>query len=146
MGNLVVWRAVVTNAAGEASCAVRREVARAECFVGQAKRAVTPSFEAEALIPNEEERLVFTIIKMRNINWAAHGEAEVILRVHGFLVALKVVFPAVGIKRAVAEVVVSRGMESVSAGLHREANDAAAGFAKLGREIALQELNPLDRT
>ena len=36
-------------------------------------------------------------------------------------------------------------MELVGAGLYSEADDAVAGFPKLGREIALKDLKLLDR-
>ncbi len=82
---------------------------------------------------------------MRKIYWATRGETEVVLCVHGPGDALDVIFPTVGIKRAVAEVIVCRGVESVRAGFHCEAHDTVAGFSKLGREIALQDLKLLDR-
>src|SRR5258708_772979 len=98
---------VVTNSAGEASRAIRGKVTRPECFVRQAKSAVPPISKAETLVRDKEERLVFTVIEMRKVYRAARGEAEVVLCIHGFLEALEVVEPTVGIKRAVAEVVVS---------------------------------------
>src|SRR2546429_6025401 len=45
---------------------------------------------------------------------------------------------------AVPEVIVGGAMELIGAGLHSEADDAVAGFAKLWGEITLKDLKLLD--
>src|SRR5574337_1775752 len=104
--------------------------------------------EAEALVVEEEESLIFAVVQVRNKNRPPGGKAKIILSV-GRLgsqglprslvkAVLSVECPSVGVESPVAEEIVNRAVELVGSGLHGQVDNAIPGFAELGSKIALQ--------
>ena len=95
----------------------------------------------EALVIEEEEGFVFTVVKPGNADRPSDAGAEVVLRVKGLGCGvgsedgiLVVVEPAVGIQDAVLEQVVSGAVKGVRSLLRDQIDHAAAGASKLGVE------------
>jgi len=89
---------------------------------------------AEGFVGDEEERLVFVVVELRDEDGSADGGAVVVLLADGDADAAGVVEGVVGIEFLVAEELVGGAVEAVGAGLGDEVHGASAGGAVLGFE------------
>ena len=85
----------------------RRKVTFSESLIRQTQYIVTARSKTEALVGKEEESFVFPVVEMRDPDGTSGGGTEVILSINSLFVARRVVFPAIGVKYAIAEIVVS---------------------------------------
>ncbi len=101
---------VIADAARKPSVAEGRKVALAKSFRRQGGCTGTPGSKSKSLVIKEKECLVSPIVEMRDKDRTARRKTKVVLRVHRLGLANSVVFPTVGVQRAVAQKVINRRM------------------------------------
>src|SRR5258708_301294 len=111
---LVRW--IVTKAIRKSSRADGGEIAPSKIYVGEAFYVSAAISKTKPLVGKEEEGSIFPVIDLGDPDRTAKGSAEVILRIHASLRTREVVYPAVGVERAVAQEFIAGTVQLVGAG------------------------------